>query len=71
MIGVILAVLARPRLWLPALRAAARVRRRGGLTPSREWWRWRLHTAYGDDRSPRTEDIVAWLSWCRSFERRR
>ena len=67
---MIAAVARRPRLWIPALRALFRVRRAGGLTPSRAWWEWRLHTAYGAGRHrPRAEDVVAWLEWCRSYER--
>ena len=66
-----LAVLRRPRLWLPAARAMWRLRRRGGVGPSREWLRWRLHTAYGTARTPDAADVTAWLEWSAAFEKAR
>ena len=74
-----LEVLRRPFLWPTA---ALQLRR---LTPNRWWRRWpplplpdrawvrfRLQTAYGDpDHEPPPEDVVAWLEWCRQWERLR
>lgn len=65
------AIFVRPRLWLPALRALWRVRGRGGLAPGREWWEWRLVTAYGDRRNPKVGDVIAWLRFCDAFEKAR
>jgi hypothetical protein len=71
------AVLRHPSLWPTALGQLWR------MTPSR-WWRrapflpvpdraylqFRLHTMYGDDRAaPDSEDVVAYLQWCRRFPR--
>ena len=67
--AVVWAIVRRPRLWWPALRAALRLRRDGGVLPSREWWEWRLHTAYGDGRRPRPEDVVEYLEWTEAFRR--
>jgi hypothetical protein len=40
--------------------------------PDRAWMRFRLRTAYGDpDRVPQPADVVAWLGWCRSWDRLR
>ena len=66
-----LAVLGRPRLWLPAARALWRLRRRGALGPSPEWLTWRLHTAYGTERTPEPADVTAWLEWSAAFEKAR
>lgn len=63
------AVLRRPSLWLTALRAARRMTVRGRL--DRDWWEWRLRTAYGTRRRPRPDDVVSWLRWCRSYEQSR
>lgn len=79
MVAVVLAVLARPRLWTVALRQIQRLARPG-------WWRrapllpippagylhFRLVTAYGGDGSPSSPrsaaaDVVAYLEWCRSW----
>jgi hypothetical protein len=71
----ILAVVARPELWVTALRTWARA------TPSR-WWsrppflplpdrayiRFRLETAYGPGVAPEPDDLVAYLRWCRERE---
>ena len=69
--AVVWAVVRRPRLWPAAVGAWWRVRRRGGFGPSREWWEWRLHTAYGEVRTPHPEDVVAWLQWSRDFQKSR
>ena len=75
--SVVLAVFVRPWLWATALSQVAR------LAPSR-WWmrpphvpipdskylRFRATTAYGDpERAPEPDDVVTWLTWCRSWGR--
>jgi hypothetical protein len=69
----LLAVLARPALWLTALRQFVR------LAPAR-WWtrppylpapdadyvRFRLETAYGPNARPQVADVVRYLEWCRT-----
>lgn len=36
------------------------------------WMRFRLETAYGDERSiPTGDDLVTWLSWTRTRRRSR
>jgi hypothetical protein len=74
---VVAAVLARPWLWLTALRQLR-------LLAPRRWWaaaprspvpaapylRFRAITAYGDpDRLPEPADVVSWLTWCRAWGR--
>lgn len=71
------AVLLRPRLWLVALRQALR------MAPAR-WWRhrpflplpdpayltFRMETQYGPaSGTPRSEDVVSYLEWCREEAR--
>lgn len=64
MVAILAAVARRPRLWAAAAKAVVRLGR-----PSRAWWEWRLHTAYGTSRArPAPADVVAWLEWCRSYE---
>jgi hypothetical protein len=74
---VVAAVLVRPWLWPTALAQLVR------LAP-RRWWatprhvpspdpaylRFRAITAYGDpDHGPEPDDLVTWLTWCRSWRR--
>ncbi len=73
------AVLGRPDLWGTALVQARRLAPNGWWrrwpplpVPDRAWIRFRLQTAYGDpDHDPSPEDVVAWLEWCRQWERLR
>ncbi len=77
--GVVRAVAARPDVWSTAAVQLRRLtphhwwRRPPFLPlPDRAWIRFRMQTAYGDpDHSPPPEDIVAWLEWCRQFDRLR
>jgi len=72
---VVLAVVRRPSLWTTALRQGWILARPGWWrrppflpVPSPEYWRFRLQTAYGGDgRGPvQSEDVVAYLRWCRA-----
>lgn len=76
---VVVAVARRPDLWATG---AVQVRRLAPNSwwrrapflplPDRAWMRFRLRTAYGDpDHVPEPADVVAWLEWCRSWERLR
>jgi hypothetical protein len=70
------AMLARPWLWLAALRQLWRT-----VVPG--WWRhrpfiprpdpgylrWRMETAYGTRGTPTPADFVAYVDWCRTTER--
>ena len=70
---VLLAVLARPRLWAVGTRQFRAVvapgwwRRRPWLPiPDRDYLRFRLVTQYGDpSHEPEPDDVVAYLQWCR------
>lgn len=68
------ALLRRPWLWPAAVVAGVRHlprrwRRPGSAGP---WLRFRLETAYGDERStPTGDDLVTWLSWTRTRRRPR
>lgn len=35
--------------------------------PAPDYLRFRLHTAYGDQRAPRPADVVTYLHWCRAW----
>ncbi|MGH9185771.1 MAG: hypothetical protein ACRD0U_08175 [Acidimicrobiales bacterium] len=69
------AVLARPSLWLVAVRQAWRLaprgwwRRRPWLpVPDAAYLRFRIQTMYGNPaHDPEPADVVAWLRWCRTF----
>jgi hypothetical protein len=60
-----------PTLALDLLRVAWRFRARRWFTrppflplPSRDYVRWRMYTAYGDERAtPPTEDVVRYARW--------
>ncbi len=77
MIRSVLAVVRRPSLWATALRQARRTtapgwwKRRPFLpVPSGEYLRFRLLTQYGEaDAVPDPADTVAYLEWCRSWDR--
>jgi hypothetical protein len=71
--------LARPRLWPLLLGAAWRFRRRRWYlrppflpVPSTEYMRWRLHTAFGDEKAqPDVDQLEAYLKWTRSMQKSR
>jgi hypothetical protein len=70
-----LAVAARPRLWGVAVGQMFRLARPGWWhrwpplpLPDRRYLQFRSQTAYGNpDAPPTTEDVVAYLQWCRDF----
>ena len=70
-LALALRALVRPGLAADLLRVAWRFRRRGWWrrfpflpVPSREYVRWRMHTAYGDyDAVPPAEDVVRYARW--------
>ena len=74
---VVLAIAARPGLWLTAVRQGRRLARQG-------WWRhppflpvpgpgymaFRMETQYGDGlHRPEAADVVHYLSWCQQMAR--
>ncbi|MCB1039073.1 MAG: hypothetical protein R2701_12695 [Acidimicrobiales bacterium] len=66
------AVARHPSLWSTALRQALRLapagwwRRRPFLPlPDPAYLRFRLETQYGSDATPRADDVVTYLRWCR------
>ncbi|MDQ1517421.1 MAG: hypothetical protein QOE80_3251 [Actinomycetota bacterium] len=70
------AVLRRPALWPTAARQALRLARPGWWRrppflplPDPDYVRFRLQTAYGSTGTPAGDDLVAYLSWCREFNR--
>lgn len=77
MIRVAVAVLRRPSLWLTAARQARRTATAGWWrrapflpVPSGDYLRFRMVTQYGDaDRQPDPDDVVAYLAWCRDWDR--
>lgn len=72
-----LRALVRPALAVALLRVAWRLRRRDWYrrfpflpTPSREYVRWRMHTAYGDDDMvPPPEDVERYAYWATGGDR--
>ena len=70
---VVFAVARSPRLWRTALRQAARLAPRGWWRhppflplPHGDYLRFRLQTMYGGgERSPRTDDVITYLWWCK------
>lgn len=89
--SVVLALLARPRLWPVAVSQTLRLARPGWWRelppvplPPGDYLRFRLVTAYGghgalpdnpsegggvEDGNRLARDVVAYLRWCRAFER--
>ena len=73
------AVAKRPRLWATAVRQVLRLAPPGWWRrwppvprPDPGWMAFRMKTAYGDEhRQPEPQDVVAWLEWCRDYERLR
>jgi hypothetical protein len=76
-IRVALAVLRRPTLWPTAVRVSRRTATRGWWrrapflpVPSGDYLRFRMITQYGDaDRQPEAADVLAYLAWCREWDR--
>lgn len=70
-LAVVGAVIRRPWLWPTALRTASRLRPRRGsrrYTVPAEYLRFRNLTNTGQpDGPPAPADVVAYLSWCRTF----
>lgn len=72
-----LRALVRPRLALDLLRLAWAFRKRHWYKqfpfmplPSREYMRWRMHTAYGDEAAvPPTSDVIRFARWRREVMR--
>ena len=78
-LGAVLAVARRPRLWGTAGRQATRLAAPGWWrrwpflpVPAADYLRFRLQTAYGGrgDGPIEPDDLVSYLRWCRSAERR-
>lgn len=69
--------LVNPRLALDLLRTAWAFRRRHWLTtppflplPDRDYMRWRMYTAYGDEEAvPPAEDVIRFARWRREVMR--
>jgi hypothetical protein len=68
----------RPDLWSTAVREALVLAAPGWWRrwpprplPDRDYLEWRLQTAYGPDRPAAmpSEDLVAYLEWCRQMRR--
>src|SRR5581483_5814282 len=75
-VGAVLGVLRRPRLWPTALAQAVRLARPGWWRrppflplPDPDYVRFRLQTAYGPHGRAEGGDLVAYLNWCREFNR--
>lgn len=71
-----LAVLRRPSLWRIGIAQAFRLARPGWWRrlpflplPDLDYVRFRLETAYGPNGAPAGDDLVAYLNWCREFNR--
>jgi hypothetical protein len=71
-VRAVLLVLARPSLWLTALRQALRLARRRWWTrapflplPDPDYLRFRFETQYGSRGRPDPHDLVRYLEWCR------
>jgi hypothetical protein len=67
-----LLVLARPSLWITAVRQALRLARRRWWTrapflpvPDPDYLRFRFETQYGATGRPDAHDLVTYLEWCR------
>jgi hypothetical protein len=73
---LLVAVVARPRLWPTALRQLRRTiparwwRHRPFLPlPDANYLRYRVETAYGTMGAPTARDVEAYLAWCRTSDR--
>ena len=74
MVDAAMAVARHPSLWGTALVQLFRLaapgwwHRRPFLPlPDPEYLRFRLQTAYGDDRPPEPADLVTYLHWCKAW----
>jgi hypothetical protein len=73
--GLMMRASVRPRLALDLLAAAWSFRRHDWLRhppflplPSPEYLRWRMYTAYGDERAvPPPEDVIRFAQWRRKL----
>lgn len=70
--------LVRPRLLGTLFRAAWRFRARGWYrrspflpVPPREYLEWRLHTAYGEGRTPTVQELERYLRWADAMRKGR
>lgn len=64
------ALVSRPSLAVESTRMLASMRRRGRPTPSSDYLRWRMTTAYGRaDAGLSGEDLVHYLEWRRQMRR--
>jgi hypothetical protein len=70
----LVAILARPRLWVVAVRQVLRLARPGWWRrppflplPDPAYLRFRLVTMYGSDHRPDAADVVPYLEWCRAW----
>ena len=68
---LLLAIAARPQLWLAAVRQVLRIARPGWWRhppflplPDRDYLRFRLETGYGEVIVPPAADLVSYLEWC-------
>lgn len=74
---IIVRALIRPRLLLILLATGWRFRRRGWYRrppflplPPADYMRWRMHTAYGDERHmPSAEELEAYVRWAARMRR--
>ncbi len=77
LVAALLAVVARPRLWVTALRQVRTLAAPGWWRrppflplPDTAWMEFRLTTAYGDAKAPlAADDVVVWLDWSRRQHR--
>lgn len=68
MVRSLATLLAHPSLWVTALRLGWRLRMR----PDPAYLRFRMVTMYGDAAAqPVGDDLIAYLRWCRDWERSR
>lgn len=65
------ALFRRPALTIESIRAYLATRQRGAVVPSSRYLGWRAHTAYGDNSSVSTIDLIHYLSWRRAMRRLR
>ena len=71
----LVALARRPALWPTALTQLFRLAAPGWWRrppfvplPDPAYLRFRLETAYGDDRDPEPADVITYLHWCREWQ---